>query len=87
MMPDPLSYKLLLVGLLWLCFLLHILWPSERASACPRLPQPTPPPRKRSKDSKPFPGLTSQPHCAACEERAEPHREAPCVAPPRMIAL
>ena len=33
MMSDPLFYKLLLVGLLWLCLMLHVMWPDDRASA------------------------------------------------------
>jgi len=33
MLTDLIFSQLLLVALLWLCFLLHVLWPSERASA------------------------------------------------------
>ena len=29
MMPDPLFYQLLLVGLVWLCLMLHVVWPDE----------------------------------------------------------
>ncbi len=82
MITDLIFSQLLLVALLWLCFLLHVLWPSERASACPRLPKPTPPPRKRSTDPQPFPGLLHKPLCAACEQAATPRPKAPGAPPP-----
>lgn len=43
MITDLIFSKLLLVALLWLCFLLHVLWPYERAPAGPTTPKPTPP--------------------------------------------
>jgi hypothetical protein len=35
MMPDPLFYPLVLMGLLWLCLLLHVVWPYNRATSGP----------------------------------------------------
>jgi hypothetical protein len=70
MLSNPLVYKLLLVGCLWLCFILHVVWPSERAITCPSPPTPAPPPRKRSREPKPFVGLIHKPPCATCEQAA-----------------
>ena len=73
MLPDPLFYKLLLVGLVWLCLVLHVVWSDDRAPAHLSTPLPAKPPRKRSKEPTPFAGLTHKPHCALCEhERAHP---------------
>src|SRR5262252_1193286 len=62
------SPPLLVLSLLWLCFLLHDLWPYERS--VPRLtsPEPTLPPRRRSTEPNPFPGLLHKPLCNACEQ-------------------
>ena len=70
MMSDPLFYKLLLVGLVWLCLMLHVVWPDDRATSGHQTPLPAKAPRKRSKAPTPFPGLTHKPHCAACEHAA-----------------
>ena len=48
MMPDPLFYQLLLVGLVWLCLMLHVVWPSDRATASPTTPRPAKAPPQRS---------------------------------------
>ena len=64
-------YQLVLVGLVWLCLMLHWAWPSDRLAGDQKPSQPLPPPRMRSSDSKPFPGLTCKPPCAACEESAK----------------
>ncbi len=76
MMPDPLFYQLLLVGLVWLCLMLHVVWPSDRATASPTTPRPAKAPPQRSSDSKPFPGLTRKPPCVACEAVSWPHPQA-----------
>src|SRR6266851_4126665 len=77
-------YQLGLLGLLWLCCMLHYAWPSGHAADIPRLPQPLPPPRKPPRVPKPFPGLTHQPPCAACAQAAASRPQAPCAPPPRM---
>src|SRR5712692_3483740 len=67
MIPQQFFYQLVVLGLLWLFVMLHSAWPS-RCMASPHQPaKPIMPPRKRSSDPKPFPGLTRQPPCAACE--------------------
>jgi hypothetical protein len=85
MESPPIFYTLLLVSLLWLCFMLHVLWPDTRAGTRPMPPAPTPPPRKRSKDPQPFAGLIHKPLCAACEQATDSPPKAPG-APPPLIA-
>ena len=83
-MSDPLFSKLLLVALVWLCVMLHLLWPSEQATTRPTPPQPATPPRKRPREPKPFAGLTRKPHCDACAHAVAPRREPPA-APPHIL--
>jgi len=47
-------YQLGLLGLLWLCCMLHYAWPSGHAADLQRLPKPLPPPRKPPRVPKPF---------------------------------
>ncbi len=85
MISDLLFYKLMLVGLLWLCLMLHRLWLHDRAAPCHKRPTPALPSRKRSREPKPFAGLTAKPHCAACEQRATPRKLPPPVPPAPVI--
>src|SRR6266571_7567748 len=85
MMPDPLFYQLLLVGLVWLCLMLHVVWPYDRATAGPTTPRPAKAPPKRSSDPKPFPGLPRTPPCAACEQVHEHVPQPPSCPPPRIV--
>jgi len=82
MISSPIFYQLLLLSLVLLCFMLHVLWPYGRTSACSTTPQPTPPPRKRSKEPKPFTGLLSKPLCDACAHAADYRPKAPSAPPP-----
>jgi hypothetical protein len=82
MITELIFSKLLLVALLCLCFLLHVLWPYERAAAGPTTPKPTPPPRKCSKEPKPFAGLIYKPLYEACEQAPYPRPKAPSAPPP-----
>src|SRR5215471_13637165 len=84
MVSTPVFYHLLVLSLLWLCFLLPVLWPYARP--VPRLipPEPTLPPRRRSTEPKPFPGLLHKPLCAACEQAAASRLQAPCAPPPML---
>lgn len=79
-------YQLVLLGLLWLCCMLHAAWPSSDAASVPRPPELVPPPRKRPRVPKPFPGLTHTPHCEACAQAAVPRPQAPCAPPPRIVS-
>jgi hypothetical protein len=79
-------YQLVLLGLLWLCCMLHAAWPSSDAVGVPRPPERMPPSRKRPRVPKPFPGLTHKPRCEACAQAAVPHPQASCAPPPRIVS-
>src|SRR5215475_12841647 len=85
-MVSPLFfYQLGFLALLWLCIMLHYRWPSDRAAHRQSPSQPASPPQKRSREPKPFAGLTHKPHCDACEPAVEPRPQLPGVRPPRLI--
>src|SRR6266446_7891867 len=86
MVSHHIFYQLVLLGLLWLFMMLHGMWPSDRPVLAPRPPQPVVPPRKRSKEPKPFPGLLHKPHCAACEQAAQAPEALPPPAPLPIIS-
>src|SRR5262245_10885746 len=79
--PHHVYYQLAILGLLWLCVILHYAWPSRYPPSPPKLAEPVPImcKRKRSNEPKPFEGLTHKPHWAACEHDTT-H---PPVPPPR----
>jgi IS1 family transposase len=79
-------YQLALLGLLWLCCMLHYAWPCDHAADLQRLPQPLPPPRKPPRVPQPFPGLTHKPHCDACEHATASRPQAPCAPPPPIVS-
>jgi hypothetical protein len=85
MVPTLFFYQLVLVALVWLCVMLHWAWPSDSATACPTTLDPTPPRPKRSREPKPFAGLTRKPHCDACEPAPAPRLPAPAAPPPRLV--
>ena len=85
MAADLFCYALLLVGLLWLSIMRHEAWPSDRPAGDQRPSKPLPPPRKRSSDPKPFPGLTRKPPCAACEQAHASVPQPPGCPPPRIV--
>src|SRR5712691_8611130 len=78
-------YQLTFLGLLWLCVMLHYAWPNACAGGDQRPSKPLPPPRKRSSDSQPFPGLTCKPPCAACEQAHEHEPQQSSCPPPRIV--
>jgi transposase-like protein/IS1 family transposase len=84
MIPHLFYYQLVIWGLLWLCVMLHLTWPSRCTTAQGTPAQPIMPRRQRSKDPKPFAGLTHKPHCALCEQEAVPPQAAPPVPPEPM---
>src|SRR5215470_9140755 len=85
MVSDLFFYQLALIALLWLYLMLHWAWPSDRPPAHPTPPHPTPPRRTRSREPKPFAGLTRKPHCDACEYASAPRPHAPAAPPPRIV--
>jgi hypothetical protein len=62
-------YQLVLCALIWLFILLHCTRskPGMSAPVTPAEPAPLPPKRHRSREPKPFEGLTQKPPCALCE--------------------
>jgi transposase-like protein/IS1 family transposase len=66
--------------LLWLCLMLPHLWPSPPSVAHKIPTQSIESKRKRSREPKPFAGLTQKPHCALCEQQTAENAPAP---PPR----
>ncbi len=79
-------YQLMFLGLLWLCVMLHSAWPNECPGGDQRPSKPLPPPRQRSRDPKPFPGLTRKPPCAACAQAHAYAPQPPGCPPPRIVS-
>jgi IS1 family transposase len=77
-------YQLVLIALVWLCVMLQWAWPSAPAAAGPppELPPLLP---KRTREPKPFAGLTTKPHCDACTHASDLRPEAPSPPPPRIV--
>src|SRR5438876_5435342 len=72
MIPHHVYYQLAVVGLLWLCVMLHSVWSSRGAVSLqpPAEPVPSKFKRKPTNEPKPYVGLTQKPQCAACEHDA-----------------
>jgi IS1 family transposase len=89
MIPYHIYYQLVIVGLLWLCVMLHYFWPSQDAVSPPPPVQPVPPQvkRKRSNEPKPFVGLTQRPHCALCVHETNHPKPPPPRRPTPMAPL
>ena len=64
-------YQLVLVALVWLCIMLHWVWPSDSVAACLTTLEPLPPRRKRRREPKPFVGLITKPPCDACADASD----------------
>ena len=58
MISHLVFYQLALIAVVWVFLMLYGLWPSEPTAAHPQTPKPLRPPRTRSKEPKPFLGLT-----------------------------
>ena len=61
-------YQLALLALIWLFVMLHLGWPTRRATPPPAPGTPIKP--KRSTEPTTFEGLTHKPHCVLCEHEA-----------------
>jgi hypothetical protein len=85
MVSELFFYQLALIALLWLCCMLHWVWPSDHPTVPAPRPQPTPPRRTRHREPTPFAGLTTRPHCDACVHASAPRPEAPSSPPPRLV--
>jgi len=82
MISHLVFYQLALIAVMWVFLMLYGLWPSEPTAAHPQTPKPLRPPRTRSKEPKPFLGLTHKPSCEACAQGVASHREPPCAPQP-----
>jgi len=85
MVSHLVFYQLMFLGLLWLCVMLHYAWPNACPGGEQKPSKPLPPPRKRSGDPQPFPGLTRKPPCAACEQAHAYAPQPPGCPPPRIV--
>jgi hypothetical protein len=85
MVSDFVFSQLVLVALVWLCLMLYWVWPSDSAVASPLTPEPAPPRPQRQREPQPFVGLTTKPHCDACEQATASRPQAPSAPPPRLV--
>jgi hypothetical protein len=80
MIPLLFYYQLVILGLLWLCVMLHLAWPS-RATVSPQKlvePEPIKPKRQHSIEPTAFECLTQKPPCTLCaHEAAHPTPSSP----------
>jgi transposase-like protein len=83
MVSHHFFYQLVLFAFIWLFILLYLTQPKPGVNAPvkPAEPGPLKPKRHRSREPKPFEGLTHKPHCALCE-RETAHPQAPPPVPP-----
>ena len=81
MIPHQFFYLMVVLGLLWIFFLLPVAWPSRCIATHQRPEEPILPSRQRSNEPNPFAGFTHQPPCAACEQEAA-HPPPPPPEPP-----
>src|SRR5207245_11260732 len=86
MVSNLVFYQLVLIAVVWLFLMLSGLWPSEPTAARPPTPKPLMPPRKRSREAKPFLGPTHKPHCEACAQGVESRRAPPCPPTPPLVS-
>jgi hypothetical protein len=85
MVSDLFFYQLMLIALLWLCVMLHWVWPSDSTIVSPTILPATLPPPKRSREPKPFAGLTRKPHCDACAHASDSRPHASSAPPPHIV--
>jgi hypothetical protein len=70
MIPHLFYSHLVVLGLLWLCVMLHYIWPSRGAVAPPQAAASVRSSRPHSHEPKPFTGLAHKPPRALCEQEA-----------------
>jgi IS1 family transposase/transposase-like protein len=78
-------HTLLLLGVLWFCVILRWVWPRRRAALDQADGQPATRTYRRSTDPPPFPGLTTKPLCATCEQVAQAHVAQASSGPPPLM--
>jgi hypothetical protein len=72
MVSELFFSQLALIALLWLCCMLHWVWPSDHPTVPAPRPPPTPPRRTRAASRPPFASLTTRPHCDAWVHASAP---------------
>jgi hypothetical protein len=87
MVSELFFYQLALIALVWLYCMLHWVWLCDRPTVPSPLPQHTPLRRTRSREPKPFAGLTTRPHCDACTHASDSRPHAPAAPPPRIVMM
>src|SRR5919109_5557448 len=85
MISDVLFCTLLVVGVVWLYLMFHWVWPYDCILPCQKPSAPTPARGKGSKEPKPFLGLTTKPHWAACEQRMASPQPPPPMPPAPLL--
>jgi IS1 family transposase len=78
-------HALLLLGPLCLCLLLYGAWRGGHSAPCQTTSTPARPIKTRSKDPKPFPGLTHKPYCDTWAHGQTPAPQVP-PCPPSLLA-
>ena len=87
MIPQQFYYQLVVLGLLWLCVMLHLGWPSRDVTPQTKPAKPITPRRQRSTEPKSFAGLTHKPPCALVSKKQHipkrplPYDSTPCPRP------
>jgi hypothetical protein len=81
MIPYSFYYHLMVLGLLWLCVMLHAAWPSRGVAAQQQPITSILPRRQRAKEPQPCAGLPQKPHCTLCDQEAL-HPTPPSPLPP-----
>src|SRR5215470_17021216 len=85
MIPHHVYSQLVMLVLPWLWLMLPHLWPSPPGVAHTIPTQSIKSKRKRSREPKPFAGLTHKPHCALCAQQTAESAPAPPVWPAPML--
>src|SRR5215471_4065788 len=85
MIPHPFFSLVVVLGLLWICCMFHMAWPSPCSAAPQRPAEPILPRRPRSSEPQAFAGLTHTSQCVAGAQ-APPAAlvTAPAAPPPRL---
>jgi transposase-like protein len=85
MVCDLLFYEILLFALLGLGVTLYGVWQRSQPAPGQAKRKPSRQAKQHAKDKQPFAGLTTKPHCEACEHAREP-ADPPPPAPPPLLA-
>src|SRR2546427_1512952 len=86
MVSHLLFYQLVLLGLLWLCVMLPYTWPNAHTGGGRHPTTPARPRQKRTREPKPFAGLTHKPLGVACEHAQAHPPQGPGCPPPRKVS-